>query len=344
MYFDYHPVVVHDLHEAISLLLTWNGTGPYNPHMDAIVASRWLEMSFHEVSTLSSMGMPGVWTWNFGEGFASISIRLPSTTMPSGGRNSAIPHKTVGAMPTRTVEPRMVPAGPPDPTLSGRCRQREFGRRRPCDTGPSRGVRRYRSSTRYNSWRKGIDENLSLCHSQHSLTACGWQMVNCVTSTPKGAVAGRCHAGRKLPGRDYLVRLDQPYRNFALDVLQAQHFPEDSGQLPYDDVSWAYPVGFDVRAVRIEDERVKRVDAALLTENAGATGSVSGEGPVDCCATRARKFCSPPASAWHTVEIMNAAFTLGKIDYPPGSWIVSAVKDSITANCTAIEAVSQSLG
>jgi len=69
MFFDYHPVVVHDLHEAISLLLTWNGTGPYNPHMDPIVASRWLEMSFHEMSTLISMGMPGVWTWNFGEGF-----------------------------------------------------------------------------------------------------------------------------------------------------------------------------------------------------------------------------------------------------------------------------------
>ena len=29
MFFDYHPVVVHDLHEAIPLLLSWNGTGPY---------------------------------------------------------------------------------------------------------------------------------------------------------------------------------------------------------------------------------------------------------------------------------------------------------------------------
>ncbi|MCW8874017.1 MAG: M14 family zinc carboxypeptidase, partial [Xanthomonadales bacterium] len=69
MYFDYHPVVVHDLHEAISLLLSWNGTGPYNPHLDPIVTSRWLEMSFHEMTTMNAMGMPGVWTWNFGEGF-----------------------------------------------------------------------------------------------------------------------------------------------------------------------------------------------------------------------------------------------------------------------------------
>ena len=34
MFFDYHPTVIHDLHEAIPLLQTWNGTGPYNPNLD----------------------------------------------------------------------------------------------------------------------------------------------------------------------------------------------------------------------------------------------------------------------------------------------------------------------
>src|SRR5438445_3710311 len=28
MFFEWHPTVVHDLHEAIPLMLTWNGTGP----------------------------------------------------------------------------------------------------------------------------------------------------------------------------------------------------------------------------------------------------------------------------------------------------------------------------
>lgn len=48
--------------------------------------------------------------------------------------------------------------------------------------------------------------------------------------------------------------MDQPYRNFALDVLEPQRFPDDYEALPYDDVSWAYPVGFDVTAVRIGPE------------------------------------------------------------------------------------------
>jgi hypothetical protein len=36
MFFDYHPTIVHDLHESIALLQTWNGTGPWNPNLDPI--------------------------------------------------------------------------------------------------------------------------------------------------------------------------------------------------------------------------------------------------------------------------------------------------------------------
>jgi hypothetical protein len=67
MFYDYHPTVVHDLHESIPLLHTWNGTGPYNANLDPIAISEWLETSFHEVQALTSLGMPGVWTWGFGE-------------------------------------------------------------------------------------------------------------------------------------------------------------------------------------------------------------------------------------------------------------------------------------
>ena len=69
MFHEWHPTVVHDLHEAIALLLTWNGTGPYNPHVDPITHGEFLEMAFHEVRALTALGMPGVSTWKFGEAF-----------------------------------------------------------------------------------------------------------------------------------------------------------------------------------------------------------------------------------------------------------------------------------
>ena len=69
MFHEWHPTVVHDLHEAIALMLTWNGTGPYNPHLDPITHGEFLELSFHEVRAMTALGMPGVWTWKFGEAF-----------------------------------------------------------------------------------------------------------------------------------------------------------------------------------------------------------------------------------------------------------------------------------
>ncbi|HEX2270282.1 MAG TPA: M14 family zinc carboxypeptidase, partial [Pyrinomonadaceae bacterium] len=69
MFYEYHPTVMHDLHESIPLLQTWNGTGPWNGNLDPILLSEFFEMSFHEISAMSALGMPGVWTWGFGEGW-----------------------------------------------------------------------------------------------------------------------------------------------------------------------------------------------------------------------------------------------------------------------------------
>ena len=61
MFHEWHPTVVHDLHEGEPMLMTWNGTGPYNPNIDPITYTEFLELSFHEVPTLTAMGMPGVY-------------------------------------------------------------------------------------------------------------------------------------------------------------------------------------------------------------------------------------------------------------------------------------------
>src|SRR5205823_1520263 len=76
MFREWHPQVIHDLHESIALLVTWNGTGPINEHVDPLTYAERLELSFHEVQTLTALGMPGVWTWNFGDDFAQRSMRL----------------------------------------------------------------------------------------------------------------------------------------------------------------------------------------------------------------------------------------------------------------------------
>src|SRR6202166_563607 len=86
MFYEWHPTVVHDLHEGVPLMMTWNGTGPYNPNVDPITYSEFLELSFHEVEAMTAIGMPGVSTWNFGGTFALLYLDSVAMNHNSIGR------------------------------------------------------------------------------------------------------------------------------------------------------------------------------------------------------------------------------------------------------------------
>jgi len=342
MFFDYHPVVVHDLHEAIPLLLSWNGTGPYNPHMDPIVTSRWLEMSFHEMTTMNTMGMPGVWTWNFGEGFGHHFLDSIAINHNAIGRG----YETFGNATAETVT-RHADADsltrewyrpwPPDPVFRWSMRDnvnyQQTGALAILDWSARHADEMLRDfyQTGYNSWNKGLKEKpwAYLVRAEQPDRLRVAQMINRLRD--QQIEVGRLTADVSLAeGRfergDYIIRLDQPYRNFALDVLEPQQFPADYEHLPYDDVSWAYPVGFDVEAVRVEDERIRSAPVAPLKEDAVARGRVEGTGPVYLLREQGQEslLAARYRLVGFTVEVAETAFSHGKIDYPAGSWIIKA--------------------
>ncbi len=362
MFFDYHPVVVHDLHEAISLMLSWNGTGPYNPHMDPIVTSRWLEMSFHEMTTMSAMGMPGVWTWNFGDGFGHHYLDSVAINHNAIGRG----YETFGNATAETVlrhadddslSREWYRPWPPDPTFSWSMRDnvnyQQTGALAILDWSAKHAKEMLRDfyRTSYNSWRKGSEEKpyAYVIPAQQPDRLRVAQMINRLRSQQieVGVLSAALSlAEGDFKRGDYLVKLDQPYRNYALDVLEPQSFPDEYEQLPYDDVSWAYPVGFDVTAVRIEDERVKTVSSELLGVDAAPTGKVQGEGPLYLLREQGQQ--SLLAARYRLkafkVDIAEQAFSQGKVTYPPGSWIVSTPEGRSSRELgDAITAVSDEL-
>lgn len=69
-YFEFHPQVVHDLHESIPFMYVSTGTGPYNASLDPIMVDEWHRMAWHEVQEMTRRGVPGVWTWGFYDGWA----------------------------------------------------------------------------------------------------------------------------------------------------------------------------------------------------------------------------------------------------------------------------------
>jgi hypothetical protein len=129
----------------------------------------------------------------------------------------------------------------------------------------------------------------------------------------------------EFPKGTYVVQLDQPYRNYAVDLLEPQNFPADSLHLPYDDVSWSLPIHYGVEAKRILDPRIRKAVCKPLTCELHPLGRVdSGRGPIYvikdtgqeallAARFRLKKF---------KIEIVEEAFQAAGSAYPVGSWVI----------------------
>jgi hypothetical protein len=62
-YMQWHPQVLHDLHESVPYLYDNTvGDGPYNAWIDPILADEWEMLGWNNVSEMTKFGMPGVFT------------------------------------------------------------------------------------------------------------------------------------------------------------------------------------------------------------------------------------------------------------------------------------------
>src|SRR5579884_1923029 len=69
-FLDWHPQVLHDLHESIPYLYVSTGTGPYNAWLDPIVVSEWQKFAYNDIQGMTERGVFGVWTHGFYDGWA----------------------------------------------------------------------------------------------------------------------------------------------------------------------------------------------------------------------------------------------------------------------------------
>ena len=61
-YLEWHPTVLHDLHESQDYLYASTGAGPYNVDVDPVQTDEWWMLAKYEVSEMTKRGVPGVWT------------------------------------------------------------------------------------------------------------------------------------------------------------------------------------------------------------------------------------------------------------------------------------------
>ena len=105
-FLDWHPQVLHDLHESVPFLYTSTGTGPYNAWLDPIVVSEWQELAYYEIQNMTERGVPGVWTHGFYDGWAANYMIFAAQGHNSIGRF----YETFGGRGADTGERTVPPA------------------------------------------------------------------------------------------------------------------------------------------------------------------------------------------------------------------------------------------
>jgi hypothetical protein len=348
-FLKWHPIVVHDLHESIPLLSIWTGTGPYNVNLDPIATTEWHAIAFHEVTTLTSFGMPGVWTWGFGEGWAHLYADSVAINHNAIGRG----YETFGNGTAETVDRRLDPeryefTGKP-------VTEPDWYRTSP---PPKKLKWSLRNNTNYmqtgvlaalhytalhapdmlrNFWRRGRNAvrkgdaekpfAVAIPEAQDDRRRLA-ALVNLLRD--HGIEVSRAKEAFTVkeggfPAGTYLVRMGQPYRGYALDLLLPQKFPADKAPYePYDDVAWALPVSFGVETKPIEDEAVQRVTTVPVTEPVRYPGGVDSDGNVYLIRDTGQEalLAARVRLARFKVEAAEKAFASGGVDYPAGSWVI----------------------
>ncbi|MGH9907433.1 MAG: M14 family zinc carboxypeptidase, partial [Pyrinomonadaceae bacterium] len=294
-FLEYHPQVLHDLHESVPYLYTMTGTGPYNAWLDPLVIDEFQLLAYHEIEEMTKRGVPGVWTHGFYDGWAPNYMLYIATGHNSIGRF----YETFGNGGADTRER----------TLQPNQTQRVWYR-------PNPPFSRVKWSLRNNV----NMQQSALLFAMNFVATNKDRFLNNFYLKSKRAIAKATNEGpaayvipgdtprpveaadmvnllrlrgievhttdkeftvkeQKFPAGSYVIRMDQPYSRMADMLLDTQYYNVNDPN-PYDDTGWTMGPMRNVKTVRLVDKSVLETPMTLLTSDAKVRGMLSGQASV----------------------------------------------------------------
>ncbi len=341
-YYDWHPLVIHDLHESVPLLYISTGTGPYNHENDPIVVGEWQLFANNDITRLSAQNMPGVWHWGFFDGWwpgyaawvanNHNSIARFYETFGNAGADTYVRdlsnQRYAGDLVTSRQWYRHWP-----PTAKVRWSMRNNTNFMQAGVLASLlFTAENRDQLLRNFWQKGINSiTRGLTKAPHGFVIPGFdeQRDPRRTAYLVNQLQRQAIEVHQRPDGDFVVRLDQPYRDLAVTLLTKQDFPSDAEHPPYDDIAWTlgYLYGVDVEPVD-DPDIFEWDDLTLLADTVAYTGSVRGSGSTHLVAHTGQGELLP-ALYWlaqngqgASAEVARAPFTVGRDSFPAGSLVI----------------------
>jgi hypothetical protein len=290
-FLDYHPTVLHDLHESVPYLYTMTGTGPYNAWLDPLAIDEFQLLAYHEIEEMTKRGVPGVWTHGFYDGWAPNYMLYIATGHNAIGRF----YETFGNGGADTRERTLPPAStsrvwyrpnPPFPRVNWSMRN-NINMQQSAILFAMNFVAKEKERFLNNFYLKS---KRSIAKASNEGPAAyiipgdtprpveAADMVNLLRL--QGVEVQRASKefsvkDQKYPAGSYIVRMDQPYSRMADMLLDTQYY-NVSDPAPYDDTGWTMGAMRNVKTVRVIDKSVLDAPMTLLTSDAKVTGQLSG--------------------------------------------------------------------
>src|SRR5882762_2632778 len=276
---EWHPTILHDLHEAQSYLYVSTGTGPYNNSLDPIQVNEWWLLAETEVMEMAKRGVPGVWTYGFYDGWVPNYLFWIAITHNSFGRFYEVQSygpdivENLRLQPTVTSREWFRP-NPPLPSI-------KWGPRNNTNIQESalliamHQVALNKELYLENYWMKNkrsVETGKAgptfawVIPAAHRRKADTVDMVNALRH--QGLEIHKADAAFKagsvdVAAGDYVVRGDQPYRTLADMYFGVQNYPAANPR-PYDDTGWTMQFMRNVKLTAITDKTVINQPMSLL--------------------------------------------------------------------------------
>jgi len=288
-FLDWHPQVLHDLHESEPFLYTSTGMGPYNAWLDPMVVNEWQKMAYVEIEEMTKRGVPGVWTHGFYDGWAPNYMFYAANGHNSigrfyetfGGRGADTGERTVSAADTTRTWFR---PNPPLPKVMWSLRNNVN-----LQESALLFAMNYTATNRkqflenfYLKSKRSVEKAAKEGPAAWVIPSDDPRPVECAELVKllqlQGVEVSRLDAEDKklkIPPGSYVIRMDQPYSRMA-DMLLDHQYYNVGDPPPYDDTGWTLGAVRNVKTLRITDTALLKDGMSLLTSAPKVTGDVIG--------------------------------------------------------------------
>jgi hypothetical protein len=286
---EWHPTILHDLHEAQTLLYASTGTGPYNEAVDAVTIDEWWMLAENDVLEMTKRGVPGVWTYGFYDGWTPNYLFFLVHSHNATGRFYEV--RSYG----------------PDTARFQFNQSREWFRPNPAPKeilwGPRANTNIQESAILFAMHRVARDKELFLddywvknnnaVNKARTGPVYGWvipanqrrkadaadavnELMDQGLEFQRATRAFKAGNIDVQPG-DYIIRGDQPYRTIADMYFAVQNFALGNPS-PYDDTGWTFQYMRGIVIAPCTDQGLLAQAMTPITGHVQAAGGIAGTG------------------------------------------------------------------